>query len=362
MDTPLVEPQIFCVETTKLMANSLRIITDLNELGERLQLPLALIRGGEEAAKQFPLALPESLLPRIKIGDAHDPVLLQFLPQANELKCVEGFSDDPLQESTTNSLGFLQKYQHRILLLTSGHCRCACRYCFRRHSPKTSSLLEKGVIGKSPSEQTAFYDTFFRSIRDDASIREIILSGGDPLSLSDDVIMSLLDYIKLLPFVNRVRFHTRAPFVSPGRMNENLVNYFQKIMATPKKTGVPFSIYFVFQINHPQELDESVERMLQSLRRVGVVLLAQSVLLRGINDHADTLCRLFEQLVDLGVLPYYLHQLDKVAGASSFEVDSQEGIALMNELSARLPGYAVPRYVREIPSQAYKIPLQRSDR
>jgi len=271
-------------------------------------------------------------------GDALDPILLQVLPQPAEQAEHPGFSTDPVGERrATRRPGLLWKYQGRILMVATGACGVHCRFCFRRHFP-----YSKGAAGAGR------WDSLTRHLAADTSIREVILSGGDPLTLNDDRLARVLTRLDSIAHLRRVRFHTRLPVVIPQRITEEFLHLTRQTRLTT---------IVVVHLNHPNELDASVAEALGRLIDAGVPVLSQSVLLRGINDRADVLAELYQRLVDLRVMPYYLHQLDRVAGAAHFEVPEARGIALVEELRRRLPGYAVPRYVREIPGRPNKVVL-----
>lgn len=367
-----------------------RLIVDVGELCRRLELPADFASTLADAARDFPLLFPESLLNRVEKGNPNDPILAQFLPNPAELERVEGFSLDPLcetdgDETETASSCLLQKYAGRVLAITTGTCAARCRFCFRRHFPKNRNLFpiparfrgeNDGAENRSANGDgcvsTEYFDRVFAGIRADSSIRELIFSGGDPLTLSNDDLRTLLHYIKSLESVKRVRFHSRVPILTPGRIdddfpsiddfiekrefNENDKNA-KNADSNAASRAEPFVLHLTLHVNSPNEIDANVARTLRELRRRGYVLTSQTVLLKGINDNAETLATLFEKLADAGVVPYYLHQLDRVQGAAAFEVPSEIGLKIVRELGERLPGYAVPRYVREIPNQKMKINL-----
>ncbi|MDD3587882.1 MAG: KamA family radical SAM protein [Thermoguttaceae bacterium] len=335
-------------------SNAARILfTDLTRLATQLQLPDSVVSDGVSAAKGLPLKIPGTLLDRITRGNPNDPVLLQFLPRNNELLAVPGFMRDPLAESQQAPSGVLQKYDYRALVLTTSSCLAQCRYCFRRHC-KQANCLFPVPVGQSVEDRLT---SIFAPIRENRSIREIILSGGDPLAVQLDDFKKLLYYIKTLPYVNRVRIHTRAPILAPQYFDASWTDFFTRWSASTQKNRFQ-SLFMVFQINHPQEINDQVIALFERLARCNIVLLSQSVLLRGVNDSADVLFELFEKLSFYHVLPYYLHQLDRVEGAADFEVNEETGRRIIGELRRRLPGYAVPRYVREIAGEPNKVVLE----
>jgi EF-P beta-lysylation protein EpmB len=305
-----------------------RAIGDPAELCRLLCLPAEMAAAAVGASREFPLWVPRPFLSRICPGDPHDPLLLQVLPQAAELAAVPGFVPDPLGESTSMlEKGLLWKYQGRILLVATGSCAVHCRFCFRRHFPFSS-----GNCSKTSWEQ------ILPRVRTEPSIHEVILSGGDPLTLPDDKIAYIIEQLDDISHIRRVRIHSRLPIMIPNRITNEL-------LAVLRGSRLP--VIMVVHINHPSEIDNLVAAALGRLVDTGIPVLSQGVLLRGVNDRLEILAALYERLADLRVMPYYLHQLDPVAGAAHFEVPAAEGIALIRQLRARLPGYAVPRYVRE---------------
>ena len=288
---------------------------------------------GEVAAtaSAFPLRVPRPYLERMRRGDARDPLLRQVLPIAAEHSDVPGYSLDPLLEkSVAAAPGLLRKYAGRALLIAAGACAVHCRYCFRRHFPYASH------------RQSAHADAL-RGIAEDPGIHEVILSGGDPLLLSDRHLARLVAGIGELPHVARLRLHTRLPVVIPQRVTAALID----VLAS-----VPQRVIVVLHFNHPNEIHDDCRRALAALRPF--VLLNQSVLLAGVNDDAAVLAALSEGLFEAGVLPYYLHLPDAVAGTAHFDVPVDRAIAIHRELAAALSGYLVPRLVRETPGAAAK--------
>lgn len=272
-------------------------------------------------------------------GDPADPLLRQVLPLMAERAPAEGFLLDPVGDGVATRLpGLIQKYQGRALLLTNGACAVHCRYCFRRHFPYSD-------LGASePRIRVAV-----AAIAADPSLTEVILSGGDPLMLDDAALEALLGRLETIAHLRRIRIHSRLPVVLPERVTERLCRILGRLRPSP---------VLVIHANHPRELGATVSSALSRLRIQGVTLLNQSVLLRGINDRADTLADLSEQLLACGVLPYYLHQMDPVHGAGHFQVSDSEALGLIDELNVRLPGYLVPRLVREIAGEPAKRPLR----
>ena len=313
-------------------------VTDPRELLAMLDLTHLADRILPRLDTGFALRVPRGFVARMRRGDAADPLLLQVLPQAAELDDVAGFGLDAVGDlNSRTAKGVLHKYRGRALLIATGSCAVNCRYCFRRHFPY--------------AEETAAANGWHEAIEhlaDDASIDEVILSGGDPLSLSTAKLAELTAALASIPHIRRLRIHTRLPVVLPERVDADLAAWLR---------GLPWPIAIVLHANHANELDAGVADACARLRAAGANLLNQSVLLRGINDDVDTLARLSERLFDCGVVPYYLHQLDRVAGTAHFAVGDDEARALIDRLRERLAGYLVPRLVREIPGETSKTPL-----
>jgi EF-P beta-lysylation protein EpmB len=308
---------------------------DPAELCEFLQLPAALVEPARRAAEQFGLFVPRPFAERIERGNPADPLLRQVLPIGEELAKVAGFSHDPVGDVAASlSPGFVHKYRGRVLLITTGACPVHCRYCFRRHYPY-------GDAPHSPAEWQPALD----AIAGDDSIEEVILSGGDPLTLVDARLAWLAERLAEIPHVARLRIHTRMLIMIPSRVTDGFIDWLTRTRLSP---------VVVIHANHANELDDAVAVALEKLSRAGVMLLNQAVLLRGVNDSADVLAELSRQLVACRVAPYYLHQLDRVAGAAHFEVSEATGMRLIEELRRTLPGYMVPRYVREVAGDTSK--------
>lgn len=283
----------------------------------------------------FPLNLPLRLAQKIAKGNLHDPILKQFLPTIEEKKQHPLFVTDPVADHSFRVKSkLLHKYNGRVLLVCTSACAMHCRFCFRQN-------FNYDVTDQSFTNELEI-------IARDPSIHEVILSGGDPLSLSDLTLKKLLTEIAHIPHIRRIRFHTRFPIGIPERIDADFLALLQE---------APCQIWFIIHTNHPQELDDEIFAHLKALQKLGIVVLNQAVLLRGVNDNAETLKQLCELLVDHGIFPYYLHQLDRVQGASHFEVGEEEGVSLIEEIAKQLPGYAVPKYVREIPGEPNKTPL-----
>jgi EF-P beta-lysylation protein EpmB len=292
-----------------------------------------------EAAQQFRLLAPHSYISRMKKGDWHDPLLRQVLPLDDELRVAEGFNHDPVgDQHAVVADGVLHKYHGRVLLVTTGACAVHCRYCFRRHFPYSESNPVK-----------AEWEGALAYIRANPDVREVILSGGDPLTLADERLAVLFRQLRDIPHVIRVRFHTRLPVVLPARID---AGFLQVLAETPQQ------MVMVIHANHAQELAaEDVRQALTALRAAGVTLLNQAVLLRGVNDCVQAQVDLSESLFAQGVLPYYLHLLDRVAGAAHFEVAETEAVRLLESVRKRLPGFLVPKLVREVAGEKAKMPV-----
>lgn len=286
----------------------------------------------------FQLRVPRGFVARMRHGDARDPLLLQVLPQLAELDEVAGFVVDAVGDmAAREAQGVLHKYHGRALLIASGSCAINCRYCFRRHFPYGEEMAAAGQWRQA-----------LEHLRRDDSISELILSGGDPLALATSKLEELSRGLADLPHVTRLRIHTRLPVVLPERIDPAFTAWL---------AALPLQKVVVLHANHANELDDGVDAACARLRDTGASLLNQSVLLRGVNDDAEVLAGLSERLFAAGVLPYYLHQLDRVQGTAHFEVDDIRALALMEALRARLPGYLVPRLVREVGGEASKRPV-----
>ncbi|WP_448673151.1 EF-P beta-lysylation protein EpmB [Pseudoxanthomonas mexicana] len=313
-------------------------VRDPRELLDLLGLDRLAPRLSDEAMVQFPLRVPRGFVARMRRGDPSDPLLRQVLPLDDEMRPMPGFGLDAVGDGAAKTApGVIQKYRGRALLVATGSCAIHCRYCFRRHFPY--------------AEETAARDGWREAvdlIRQDASIEEVLLSGGDPLSLSNGKLAELTSALADIPHLRRLRIHSRLPIVVPERVDDGLMGWLSTL---------PWPVTLVVHANHANEFDGTVDAALGRLRAAGVHLLNQAVLLRGVNDSVDALAALSERGFAAGVLPYYLHQLDRVAGVAHFEVDDAHARALHAGLAARLSGYLVPRLVREIPGDTGKRPL-----
>jgi L-lysine 2,3-aminomutase len=291
---------------------------------------------------QFPLLVPRAFAGRMRKGDWFDPLLLQVLPLASENVSVAGFNEDAVGDVAAQCApGVLHKYANRALLLPTSVCAVHCRYCFRRHYPYHD-------LPKKRDD----WEATWRHLENSSAqgLEEIILSGGDPLSLEDNRLRRFWERAATLPHIRNVRMHTRVPVVLPSRIDDPFLELTRKMAAIKP-------VVFVIHANHAQELDGDVAVALASLRATGAVLLNQSVLLRGVNDSVPALKSLSQRLLDTGVLPYYLHLLDRVAGAAHFEVEESVAQGLIEELRLQVQGYLVPRLVREIAGEGSKHPF-----
>lgn len=286
----------------------------------------------------FPLLVPRGFAARMRHGDANDPLLRQVLPLAAEAHSGDGYTLDPVGDlARTRGPGLIHKYARRVLLIATGSCAVHCRYCFRRHFPYADELAAREGWRAAVAEIAA-----------DRSIVEVILSGGDPLSLSTAKLAELTEALAAIPHLRRLRIHTRSPIVLPERVDAEFGDWLR---------ALPWPVVVVLHANHAQEFDDCVSGALQRLRSAGATLLNQSVLLRGVNDSVVALRELSEALSANQVVPYYLHLLDRVAGAAHFDVDARRGRQLLRALRDELPGYLVPRLARELPGALSKTIL-----
>ncbi|MEO7558033.1 MAG: EF-P beta-lysylation protein EpmB [Gammaproteobacteria bacterium] len=298
------------------------------ELLALLDLAPDLLPAALASAQDFSLRVPRGYVARMQKRDPHDPLLRQVLPIGEEQLNAPGFSFDAVGDLAAMPVpGVLHKYHGRVLLVTTGACAIHCRFCFRRHFPYAAA---------NPGTQQ--WDAAIEYIRADTGIREVILSGGDPLSLTDQRLSALASRLEKIPHLKYLRIHTRLPIVLPERVDADLLNWL---------TGTRLKPVMVLHANHANEIDESVRVALAALAAHGVTLFNQSVLLRGVNDSAAVLASLSEVLFDAGVTPYYLHLLDRVKGTGHFEVSEARACQIMDQLRTVLPGYLVPRLVRE---------------
>ncbi len=290
-----------------------------------------------KARKLFPVRVPLSFINRMKKGDFDDPLLKQVMPLSSEFLLANGYSADPLNEHDTVAEGLLHKYKNRVLMIVKSACAVNCRYCFRRHFPYQDN---------SPNKKR--WQSALDYIAAHHEISEVIFSGGDPLMADDDHLVWLIDQIEQIPHVSRLRIHSRLPVVIPNRITTKLVTLLKhsRLKAT-----------MVLHINHPNEINHELVEALEPLREARIPLFNQSVLLRGINDDAQVLINLSEALFDAGIQPYYLHLFDAVQGASHFDVEEADAVTIVKKMLASLPGFLMPKLVREIAGQANKTPI-----
>jgi EF-P beta-lysylation protein EpmB len=313
-------------------------VRDPRELLEILGLGTLAAEISDEAAAGFPLRVPRAFIARMRHGDPADPLLRQVLPVLDEARVVPGFALDAVGDGAARAArGVIRKYRGRALLVATGACAVHCRYCFRRHFPYAGET----AAAEGWREAVA-------AIGADTSIDEVILSGGDPLALATPKLAELTDALAAIPHLRRLRIHTRLPIVLPERVDAPLLAWLR---------ALPWPVAVVVHANHANEFDGAVDAAMAALRDAGATLLNQAVLLRGVNDSADALAELSGRAFAAGVLPYYLHQLDRVAGTAHFEVPDARARELHAALAARLSGYLVPRLVREVPGDTGKRPL-----
>ncbi|WP_442966602.1 EF-P beta-lysylation protein EpmB [Psychrobacter sp. I-STPA10] len=311
-------------------------INDLDELLEILQLTE--LKPSLYVPKNFPLRVPRAFVNKMCMGDANDPLLLQVLPQRAELSSVTGYVADPLAENIHNPIqGLLHKYQSRVLITVTGACAIHCRYCFRQHFDYQSNL---------PSSQQIPAIKYY--IESHPEINEVILSGGDPLSVSNRRLIQQLQVFEDLAQITTIRLHTRLPIVIPERLDRVLLDYL---------TQSRCQIVMVLHCNHANEIDKHTEYYISQAKQAGITLLNQTVLLQGVNDSVSAQVALSQRLFAVGVLPYYLHVLDKVAGAAHFDLTEKKAVELYWQMLAAMPGYLVPKLVREEPHRLFKTPV-----
>ena len=313
-------------------------VTNAQELLDILGLDQTLLPGAMAASQQFQLRVPHTYIARIRKGDPNDPLLRQVLPISEEMVIAPGFSFDPLGEKPKNShRGILHKYRGRLLLMPTQLCGVNCRFCFRRHFPYEDNTLNREE-----------WLSAFEYIRSDSSVTEVILSGGDPLAINDKRLAWVTEELAKIPHLGRLRIHTRLPVAIPQRITEEFLDWF---------TGTRLQPVMVIHCNHPDEIDDDVADAMKLLRNRGVQLLNQSTLLKDVNDNSEILAELSEQLFSCGVMPYYLHLLDRVQGAAHFEVEEEKARILLAEMSERCSGYLLPKLARENADAPGKITI-----
>lgn len=322
------------------MENSWQILLKESQISpealiKELELPETYLEGAKAGHQLFSLRVPKPYRDRIQKGNPNDPLLMQVLPLQQEILDVPGYVQDPLEESESNPIpGLIHKYKSRVLLVGSGACAINCRYCFRRHFPYADNGLSNERI-----------DQVVEYLQGQPAINEVILSGGDPLATPDSRLNHLIEKLAEVNHLKRLRIHTRLPVVIPQRITNELVEMLSESR---------FKVIWVLHINHANEIDTAIQNAVKQLKERGMTVLNQSVILKGVNDSVSALTQLSETLFDTGILPYYLHAFDPVQGASHFDVSDQEAIALWHELQKELPGFLVPKLVREEPGKASK--------
>ena len=332
---PSANPALSAVAESEKWLDSMRqAVRSTSELRQLLGLPDA----AEPTQSAFPLFVTREFVSRMEPGNPHDPLLLQVLPTTSEDQQIAGFVTDPVGDLPASTApGLLCKYDRRALVITTGICAIHCRYCFRREFDYAAA-----------AGSTERWQTWVDQIQQNPEIDEVILSGGDPLTLTDSKFFRLVDAIESVQHVKRLRIHSRMPVVLPARITAQWIARLKQSRLVP---------WMVIHCNHPREIDQAVADALARLVDAGIPVLNQAVLLKGVNDDVKVLEALCRQLIDLRVQPYYLHQLDRVQGAAHFEVEQETGRRLIAQLRKRLPGYAVPTYVAEQAGQPSKTPL-----
>ncbi|NLQ19116.1 EF-P beta-lysylation protein EpmB [Marinomonas sp. M1K-6] len=310
-------------------------LTSVPELIEHLGLPKNLAQQGIEAHQSFKLLVPRPYLSRMEYGNPNDPLLLQILPSAAEMQKVAGYTKDPLEEADHNpQKAIVHKYKRRLLVITTGTCAVNCRYCFRRHFPYGDNQLAQ-----------AEWQSVTDYLQDHPEINEVILSGGDPLMMKDALLADKVHKLEALPQIKRLRIHSRLPVVIPDRVCDDMLKWIN---------ASRLDIVMVWHINHANEVDEALAQAADKLKKSGVTLLNQGVLLKGINDSVEAQVNLSEAVFDAGILPYYMFTLDPVEGAAHFDISIENAQQLMGKVAAELPGYLVPRLAKEIPGKPAK--------
>lgn len=336
MNEPIVKFQQNCIEWQTQLTNAFK---NTEKLCNYLNISIQDVPVSSAAARNFSIRVPRSFAERMEKGNCNDPLLRQVLPVEDETKYYPGFKSDPVGDlGSATKQGVLHKYQGRVLLISTGSCAINCRYCFRRNFPYSEHQLSKQKE-----------DASIQYIADHPNIHEVILSGGDPLLLNDHRLSLLLGKLGRIPHLKRIRIHSRIPIVLPSRVTSNFIELL---------SNQPKQLVLVVHSNHGNEINHEVEEACLALRQTHTVLLNQAVLLKGVNDSADQLCRLSEKLFAIGIVPYYLHLLDKATGTGHFEVNEMSAAIIMRKLREQLPGYLVPKLVRELAGEPFKQPVE----
>jgi EF-P beta-lysylation protein EpmB len=303
-------------------------VSSIDELLNQLGLKPEDLKATEQAASKFPIKVPQPFAQLMEYGNPNDPLLKQVLPITSELQADSNFSTDPVGESSFNPVpGIVHKYRNRVLMIISPNCAINCRYCFRRHFPYDDNRQSKQQWLKA-----------LDYLKTKPEINEVIYSGGDPLAANDNFLRWLTGEIESIQHIKRLRIHTRLPVVIPSRIDDQLLNWLSNTRLKPT---------LVLHINHANEIDTALSQGVNRLKQAGIMVLNQSVLLKGINDTSDQLINLSEKLFDAGIMPYYLHMLDPVQGASHFDVPRDRAVEIFNQIQAELPGFLVPKLVQE---------------
>ena len=303
-------------------------VNSIDELLNQLGLRAEDLNATEQAATEFPIKVPQSFVQLMEYGNPNDPLLKQVLPITSELQVDNNFSTDPVDESSFNPVpGIVHKYRNRVLMIISPNCAINCRYCFRRHFPYDENRQSKQQWLKA-----------LDYLKTKPEINEVIFSGGDPLAANDHFLRWLTAEIESIQHIKRLRIHTRLPVVIPSRVDDQLLTWLGNTRLKPT---------LVLHINHANEIDEALRQGVDRLKKSGITVLNQSVLLKGINDNSDQLISLSEKLFDAGIMPYYLHMLDPVQGASHFDVSMDRAVEIFRQIQTELPGFLVPKLVQE---------------
>ena len=310
-------------------------VNSIDELLNQLGLKAEDLNTTEQATNEFPIKVPQSFVQLMEYGNPNDPLLKQVLPITSELQVDNNFSTDPVDESSFNPVpGIVHKYRNRVLMIISPNCAINCRYCFRRHFPYDENRQSKQQWLKA-----------LDYLKTKPEINEVIFSGGDPLAANDHFLRWLTAEIESIQHIKRLRIHTRLPVVIPSRVDDQLLNWLGNTRLKPT---------LVLHINHANEIDEALCQGVDRLKKSGITVLNQSVLLKGINDNSDQLISLSEKLFDAGIMPYYLHMLDPVQGASHFDVSMDRAVEIFRQIQTELPGFLVPKLVQERASERSK--------
>ena len=303
-------------------------VNSIDELLNQLGLKAEDLNATEQAATEFSIKVPQSFVQLMEYGNPNDPLLKQVLPITSELQVDNNFSTDPVDESSFNPVpGIVHKYRNRVLMIISPNCAINCRYCFRRHFPYDENRQSKQQWLKA-----------LDYLKTKPEINEVIFSGGDPLAANDHFLRWLTAEIESIQHIKHLRIHTRLPVVIPSRVDDQLLNWLGNTRLKPT---------LVLHINHANEIDEALRQGVDRLKKSGITVLNQSVLLKGINDNSDQLISLSEKLFDAGIMPYYLHMLDPVQGASHFDVSMDRAVEIFRQIQTELPGFLVPKLVQE---------------